>query len=156
MKIIKTLSHLTRRAEKNSLILIYKAQILSRIDYGSRIYNSAKSNVKQILNPIHNQAIRRAIGAFRTSPINSILCIPGEPPLQIRRDRNILKYVTNKLRSSHQSIYKLFKSPTQLSKLKEPELIKDTYTRLCTDLNLHFEIENPTTYTVAPYWIHIP
>lgn len=156
MKIIKTLSHFTWGAEKNSLILIYKALILSKIDYGSIIYNSAKSNIKQILNPIHNEAIRRAIGAFRTSPIDSILCLSGEPPLQIRRNRNILKYVTKKLRYPHQSTYKLFKFPTQLNNLKEPESIIDTYTRLCKDFNLHHEIKTSTDYTLAPYWIYFP
>ncbi|KAF0714903.1 Uncharacterized protein FWK35_00034389 [Aphis craccivora] len=65
MKIIKTLSHLTWGAEKDSLLLIYKALILSRIDYGFIIYNSAKPNIKQILNPIHNQAIRLAIDASK-------------------------------------------------------------------------------------------
>lgn len=97
MKIIKTLSHLTWGAEKDSLLLIYKALILSGIDYGSIIYNSAKPNIKQILNPIHNQAIRLAIGTFCTSPIDSILCISGEPPLQIRRNKEIFKYVTKSL-----------------------------------------------------------
>lgn len=66
MKIIKTLSYFIRRAKKNSLLLIYKALILSRIEYGSIIYNSTKTTTKQILNPIHNQAIRLAIEAFRT------------------------------------------------------------------------------------------
>jgi len=96
-KIIKILSHHIWEADKNSLMLIYKALILSRIDYGSIIYNSAKPNIKQIINPIHNQAIRLALGAFRISPINSILCISGKPPLQIRRNKNILRFVTKNL-----------------------------------------------------------
>jgi len=75
IKIIKILSHHIWGADKNSLILINKALILSRIDYGSIIYNSAKPNIKQIINSIHNLVI----GAFRTSPIDSILCISGEP-----------------------------------------------------------------------------
>ena len=108
IKIIKILSYHIWEADKNSLILIYKALILSRIDYGSIIYNSAKPNIKQIINPIHNQAITLAIGAFRTSPIDSILCISGEPPLQIRRNKNILKFVTKKLSFLNQTIYKLY------------------------------------------------
>lgn len=88
MNIIKTLSHFIWGAEKNSLLLLYKALILSKIEYGSIIYDSAKSNIKQILNPIHNQAIRLAIGAFHTSPIDSILCISEELSLQIRRNRH--------------------------------------------------------------------
>jgi hypothetical protein len=47
-----------------------------------------------ILDPIHNQGIRLAIGAFRTNPVDSILFYAGEPPLKYRRHSHILKYVT--------------------------------------------------------------
>jgi hypothetical protein len=143
-KIIKILSHHIWEADKNSLMLIYKAVILSRIDYGSIIYNLAKPNIKQIINPIHNQAIRLALGAFRISPINSILCIPGKPPLQIRRNKNILRFVTKKLSLHNQTIYKLFKSPTQISKLEEPATIVETYTCI-------LYARNPTSITTSKH-----
>ena len=153
MKIIKTLSHLTWGAEKNSLLLIYKALILSRIEYGSIIYNSDKTNIKQILNPIHNQAIRLAIGAFRTSPIDSILCISDEPFLQIRRNKNILKYVTKKLNLPLQITYQLFTSSNQIRILKDPAL---TYTRICKDINWHFKIETSSPFLATPFWMVFP
>jgi len=156
MKIIKTLSHLTWGADKESLLLIYKALILSRIDYGSIIYNSAKPNIKQILNPIHNQAIRLAIGAFRTSPIDSILCISGEPPLQIRRNKEIFKYVTKKLRYPDQATYQLLKTPTQTRQSKDPATIMETYSRICTDSNFHFKIETSSSFLSTPYWLYYP
>jgi len=151
MKIIKTLSHLTRGAEKDSLLLIYKALILSRIDYGSNIYNSSKPNIKKILNPNHNQVIRLAIGAFRTSPIDSILCISGEPPLQIRKNKEIFKYVTKKRRYPHQTKYQLFKPPTQTKQSKDPATIMETYSRICTDSNFHFKIEKTYSFPSTPF-----
>lgn len=154
MKIIKTLSHLTWGADKDSLLLIYKALILSRIDYGSIIYNSAKPNIKQILNPIHNQAIRLAIGAFRISPIDSILCISGEPPLQIRRNKEIFKYVTKKLGYPHQATYQLLKTPTQTRQSKDPATIMETYSRICTDSNFHFKIETSSSFLSTPFWLY--
>ncbi|XP_050534883.1 uncharacterized protein LOC126901957 [Daktulosphaira vitifoliae] len=156
MKIIKTLSHFKWGADKNSLLLIYKALILSRIEYGSIIYNSAQSNTKQILNPIHNQAIRLAIGAYRTSPIDSILCISGEPPLQTRRNKNILKYVTKKLAFPYQTPYQLFKYPAQIRKHKGPTSIMDTYIRICKEYNCEFKIETSFPFLTTPFWQYHP
>lgn len=146
IKIIKNFSHHTWGAIKYSLILIYKTLILSKIDYGSIIYNSAKPNTKLILNPIHNHAIRLAIGAFRTSPIDRILCISGEPPLQIRRNKDILKFVNKKLSYPDQTTYKFFKSPTQTIKLKEPATIIETYSRICKESNCHLNIETSSPF----------
>lgn len=69
---LKILSHLG--ADTESLLNIYKSLILSRINYGSIIYNTANENLLKILDPLHNEGIRISIGAFRTSPIDSILC----------------------------------------------------------------------------------
>lgn len=64
MKIIKRLGNKTWGSETKSLLRIYKSLILSVIDYGAIIYNFAKNNVLNTINPIHNQCIRLASGAF--------------------------------------------------------------------------------------------
>lgn len=51
---------------------IYESLILSQIKYGSLIYNTANLNLLKTLDPIHNERIHLSIGAFRTSPIDSI------------------------------------------------------------------------------------
>ncbi|CAI6353822.1 unnamed protein product [Macrosiphum euphorbiae] len=94
MKIIKTLGNNTWGSETKSLLRIYKSLILSVIDYGAIIYNSAKSNTLNTINPIHNQGIRLATGAFRTSPVDSILCNAGELTLELRRHTQILKFIS--------------------------------------------------------------
>jgi hypothetical protein len=90
MNIIKTLSHHTWGANQKSLLTIYKSLILSKIKYGSHIYNSAKPNLLKIMDPIRNEGIRLAIRAFRTSPIDSILNYAGEIPLQLHRDQDTI------------------------------------------------------------------
>eukprot|EP00102_Acyrthosiphon_pisum_P021430 XP_016658640.1 PREDICTED: RNA-directed DNA polymerase from mobile element jockey-like [Acyrthosiphon pisum] len=85
MNIMKTLSNHTWGADTKSLLNIYKSLILSRINYGSIIYNSAKENLLKILDPLHNEGIRISIGAHRTSPIDIILCYAGELPLKLQR-----------------------------------------------------------------------
>jgi len=53
------------------------------------------------IDPVHNEEIRLSLGAFRTSLVPSILCIAGDPPIQIRRNKEILKYVTRKNLGHH-------------------------------------------------------
>jgi len=67
---------------------------LAKLECGAVIYNTAKSKIFNILNPIHNQGIRLATGAFRKSPTSSIMCNAGELPLEFRRIKEALKFVT--------------------------------------------------------------
>jgi len=63
--------------------MIKKNHAGSLINYGSMIYGTAKRNILNTLDPIHNQGIRLATGAFTTSPEDSVLCNAGESTLQI-------------------------------------------------------------------------
>ena len=82
LSVMKFLSHPSKGCKKKTFLHLYKTLILSRLDYGVPIYNSAsKSN----LNPIQTQALRLATGAFRTSPKLSLCAEAAEPPLSYRR-----------------------------------------------------------------------
>ncbi|KAI5747382.1 hypothetical protein M8J77_014049 [Diaphorina citri] len=68
-----------------------------------------------MLDSIHHQGIRFALGAFKSSPIASILSEAGEPPLQYRRDILTFNYLLNTQRDKrhlHTSIWKDLSSPT--------------------------------------------
>jgi hypothetical protein len=72
------------------------------MNYGSVIYGTAKAKTLSSLDSIHNQGIRLAIGSFRTNPVASILCNAEEPPLQIIRNINTIKYmikISNQLKN---------------------------------------------------------
>ena len=45
-----------------------------------------------MLDPIHNQRLRLALGAFRTSPVASLYLEAGEPSLYSRREKLSLQY----------------------------------------------------------------
>ncbi|XP_022182678.1 uncharacterized protein LOC111042396 [Myzus persicae] len=84
LNIIKTLGHTSWGAKSQTLLKIHKAFILSKLDYGAPIFSSAKHTKLKILETIHNSGIRLSIGAFRSSPIKSILNIAGIPSLEVR------------------------------------------------------------------------
>ena len=51
------------------------------------------------LDPVHNQGLRLSLGAFRSSPVESLYVEAHEPPLEIRREKLALQY-TIKLKAN--------------------------------------------------------
>ncbi|GFQ80630.1 putative RNA-directed DNA polymerase from transposon X-element [Trichonephila clavata] len=61
------------------------ALIRSKLDYGTVVYSSAWKTLLKILDPVHHQSLRLCLGAFRTSPVESLYAEAYEPPLDLRR-----------------------------------------------------------------------
>ena len=68
------------------------SSLIAKLDYGCIIYGSARKSYLQILDPIHNQVLRLALGAFRTSPVASLYVEADEPSLYSRREKLSLQY----------------------------------------------------------------
>ncbi|GBM28382.1 putative RNA-directed DNA polymerase from transposon X-element, partial [Araneus ventricosus] len=87
LNILKVLSRTSWGADRTSLLRIYEAVLLSRIDYGCMVYGSARFTVLRRLDPIHHSALRICTGAFRTSPVESLYIISHQLPLDSRRQK---------------------------------------------------------------------
>ncbi|GBN88931.1 RNA-directed DNA polymerase from mobile element jockey [Araneus ventricosus] len=85
LNILKVLSNTSWGASRTSLLRVYRAAILSKMDCGCVIYGSARQSVLKILDPIHHSALRLCSGGFRTSPVESLYVECCEPPLDHRR-----------------------------------------------------------------------
>ncbi|GFQ70457.1 unc-112-related protein [Trichonephila clavata] len=72
-------------ADRTSLLRLYRALIRSKLDYGSVVYSSACKSLLKILDPVHHQGLRLCLGAFCTSPVESLYAEAYEPPLDLRR-----------------------------------------------------------------------
>ena len=64
------------------------------MDYGSIIYGSARKSYLKDLDTIHHQGLRLCLGAFKTSPIDSLYVEANEPSLHLRRKKLSLQYAT--------------------------------------------------------------
>lgn len=71
LQLIRTLAHTQWGANKETLLKLYKTLILSKLDYGCMIYQSARKSYLKMLNTIHHKGVRLVLGAFPTSPIES-------------------------------------------------------------------------------------
>ena len=63
------------------------------MDYGCLVYGSASKTALAKLDPVHNQGLRLSLGAFRSSPVESLYVEAREPPLEIRREKLALQYI---------------------------------------------------------------
>ena len=66
---------------------LYRSLVRSKLDYGCNIDGSARKSYLQMLGPIHNQGLRLALGAFRTSLVASLYVEADEPSLYSRREK---------------------------------------------------------------------
>ena len=107
LNLMVRLSNTTWGARRKTLIMMYKALILSKIDYGSPIYGSASEATLKSLDSIQTRSLRLCTGAFRSSPNPSVLCESGEPPLSLHRDLVTMRSAL-KILSSDSPIKKLF------------------------------------------------
>ena len=72
LDIIKVLSNTKWGAGSRVLLGLYRALIRSKLDYGSQIYGSACKCYTKRLEAVHHQGLGLAMGAFRTSPVQSL------------------------------------------------------------------------------------
>ena len=92
LNIIKILSHTDWGAGKKVLLKLYRALVRSKLDYGCIIYRNASETDLKTLDVVHNQGIRLCLGAFKSSPIESLYVEANEPPLRERRLELMMKY----------------------------------------------------------------
>ncbi|GFR27935.1 RNA-directed DNA polymerase from mobile element jockey [Trichonephila clavata] len=85
LNILKVLANTRCGADRTFLLRLYRALIRSKLDYGSVVYSSACKYLLKILDPVHHQGLRLCLGAFRTSPVESLYVEAYEPPLDLWR-----------------------------------------------------------------------
>ncbi|GFU59049.1 putative RNA-directed DNA polymerase from transposon X-element [Trichonephila clavipes] len=85
LNLLKVLSNTSWGADRTSLLGVYQAIVLSRIDYGCVVYGSASNSTLKKLDPVHHMALRICSGAFRTSLVQSLYVTCDQLPLDLRR-----------------------------------------------------------------------
>ncbi|GFU90539.1 uncharacterized protein TNCV_2574721 [Trichonephila clavipes] len=93
LNILKVLSNTLWGADRVSLLRVYHALILSRLDYGCAVYGSARASVLKRLDTVYHSALRICSGAFRTSPVTSLYVVCHQPPLELRRRQLCANYL---------------------------------------------------------------
>ena len=86
LNLLRVVSSMDWGADRKVLLRLYRTLVRSKLDYGCIVYGSARQSYLQKLDSIHNQGLRLALGAFRTS-VNSLYAEANEPSLNVRRKK---------------------------------------------------------------------
>jgi hypothetical protein len=99
INLLKVLSHFDWGADRKILLQLFRSLVRSKIDYGLVVYGAARPSYMQKLGSVHNAGLRLCSGAYRTSPIPSLLVEINELPVALRQEQLSLQYAT-KLKSN--------------------------------------------------------
>ena len=94
MNLLKVVAKMDWGADRSVLMKFYRSFVRSRLEYGCAVFSSAHKSYLKKLEPIQNQGLRVCLGAFRTSPMQSLHVEAKESPLYLRFD---VSYVFNML-----------------------------------------------------------
>ena len=90
LDVLKVLSNTNWGGDRSVLLnLSLRSLVRSKLDYGSIVYGSARKSYLKCLDTIHHQGLRLALGAFPTSPVESLYAESN-----IRREKLSLQYTT--------------------------------------------------------------
>ena len=89
---------LTNWGGSKETLKLYRSLIRSRLDYGCFIYGATRKTYLKELNTVHHQGLRLALGAYSTSPIESLYTEADEQPFTLRSEKLALQNST-KLKS---------------------------------------------------------
>ena len=92
INLLRVVSNKEWGGDRTTLLKLYRALVRSKLDYGSVVYGAARPSYLSSLETVATQGLRLALGAFRTSPRESLHAEAGELPLSLRRQKLSLQY----------------------------------------------------------------
>ena len=72
------------------------------------MYGSARPSYIKRLDTVHNQGLRLCLGAFRTSPVQSLYVEANEPPLDMRTRLSLqygVKLMSNEVNPAYLAVF---------------------------------------------------
>ena len=91
LNLLRVLSHTSWGADQKTLLHLFQAFVSSKLSYGCEVYSSATASRLKTLDAVHHAGLRLVTGAFRSSPIPSLLVEAGVPPLDLLRQSAIVR-----------------------------------------------------------------
>ena len=92
LNLLRVVAHPTWGGDQETLLKLYRSLVRSQLDYGLTIYGAAKSSYFQGAKVIQNQGLRICLGAFKSSPVDSLHVEARELPLRLRHEKLLLQY----------------------------------------------------------------
>jgi ribonuclease HI len=161
LNLLKVVSHKDWGGNSQTLLKLYRTLIRSKLDYGSIVYGSARKSYLQMLDPIQNLSLRLCLGAFRTSPIESLQVEANEPPLSSRRNKLAVHYAIKVKSNPTNPTYQTIFDPQYTTLFENrPKTIPPISSRIQNILdNINLDLTVVSTYqlpTINPWTLKLP
>ena len=98
MNLIRVLAHTNWGADTRTLLRLFRAVIRSKMDYGCIAFMNGNKKALASLDVLHRDGLRLCLGAFKSSPKESLYVEANELPLGLRREELAMRYAL-KIRS---------------------------------------------------------
>ena len=134
LNILKVLSRTEWGADQTTLLKLYRSLVRSKLDYGCIVYGSAANTTLAKLDPVHNQGLRLSLGAFRSSPVESLYVEAHESPLKIRREKLALQYALRLTVNQENPAYDVVFHPKHQDLYENKESATDSFGIHCQKL----------------------
>ena len=156
LRLLKTIAFSKSKTDTRMLLRIYKSMILPKLDYGCLAYGTASKTKLKKLDSIHHQALRICLGAFHTTPVESLYAETNLHSLSYRRKNLGLKYYARTLTiPNHKTVCNLRDTRRDClfrnSKLFETVAMKIRYD--IQELKIHFPPILEQHVSKIPPWI---
>ena len=92
LNLIRVVAHLKWGGDRDTLLMLYRAIVRSKFNYGCIVYGTASNTNLRQLDSIHNSGLRLVMGAFCTSSVSSLYTEANEAPLEERRLKLSMHY----------------------------------------------------------------
>ena len=155
LNILRMLANTSWGADRQVMLQLYSALVLPKLMYGSPAYGSAASSHLKKLDSVHHEAIRISIGAFRTSPVESLYCESGVRSLWDQRSLEDLKYLSRLKRDPKAPAYKILTETRHTIPNPRSGLSRSYGLRVSEDLTQlrigNFQV-TPVQIPLSPTW----
>ena len=156
LNILKVLSRTEWGADQTTLLKLYRSLVRSKLDYGCIVYGSASDKALAKLDPVHNQGLRLSLGAFRSSPVESLYVEAHEPPLEIRRHKLSLQYILKLKANPQNPAYRVVFYPNHRDLYANKAKVTDSFGLYCKRLlkaaNIDIKEIDVNSIPVNPIW----
>jgi hypothetical protein len=126
------------------------------LEYGCIVYGSARPSYIKLRDTLHHQGLRLSLGAFRTSPVESLYVETDEHSLENRRIKLGMQYATKlKAYPSNPACYCVFNTLNENVYNKQPNTIQPFGVKSHfenTDINL--DDTAPIVIPEKPPWLN--
>lgn len=123
VNLVKCLGKTSFGADRLTMLTVVRMMILPKLLYGAAIFSAAGEREYMKLAPLYHVAIRCATGAFRSSPIESILADTGLLPFDYLVKQETVLYATRQLeREVINRNYPLYKRALDIAEMLNIEI----------------------------------